>query len=470
MSLPSTIQDRDFNNFEDRGDGTTNRFVTDTDGNETLEAIEAQTGIVASSSNSTTAALGSGASFIGPAEDIRQYAEATVNLYGAPTIAPGTLFFEYSPDGVNWDVSVPYALAGPQSFVPLPLRTVLPYFRVRYVNGGTALTAFRLTTVYHWQSAKTITRVINQTIDSNEPVENVRAFIGGQSPDGPFTNLPSSGMVSSQSTNAPLGIGVVFTSAIVSTTGFVAASVAVKSNVNSAANGLVFSFYADLAGTRLLKTSVFTYGGAPNGTAFQVPSIAGPYMRVTYTNGAVDQGTFELLTTLSVQAPPSDVLSISETINGNTAAQIIKASLVGQQENGIYANSKLSNSQSQMVAIADRPSEVRSRTRVIIPVNRTLVSGAGTTLYTVTVGKILYISAFTFSQTNDSASLGEWRLRDSTTIKSGFILPPRTGGTPASASSASPTLPEPMNFATNVNVILITGAVEIAGFLIGYEE
>jgi hypothetical protein len=32
MALPSTIQDRDFRNFDDNGDGTTSRFVSITGG------------------------------------------------------------------------------------------------------------------------------------------------------------------------------------------------------------------------------------------------------------------------------------------------------------------------------------------------------------------------------------------------------------------------------------------------------
>lgn len=430
------------------------------------------TGIVVSDANSRTGELAGSGTFVGEWEDIRKYAETTVNVFGTPSVAPGTLFFEYSPDGVNADVSVPYVLSGPQSFVPLPLRTVLPYFRIRYTNGATALTALRITTVYHWESAKHITRVINQVIDENEPVENIRAFIGGKSPDGPFTNVPASGVATLNSSNTPLGSGGVFTGTVISTLGFVAASVAVKSNQNSASMGIVFSFYADLLGTRLLKTAVFTYGSAPNGTAFQVPAISGPYMRVSYTNGAVAQSTFELLTTLSVTAPPSDVLSISETINANTAAQITKSSIVGQQENGVYANSKLSNSGSQMVAIADRPDEVRGRTAVIIPVNRTTVSAAagGSVLYTVTGGKVLYVSAFIFTTLNDDAAIGEWRLRDSTTVKSAFLMAQRTLGNPVAASAPSPTLPQPIRFATNVNAILITGTIFLSGFLIGYEE
>jgi hypothetical protein len=431
---------------------------------------EQKSGIVVSESNSFSGALGAGAIFTGTAEDIRQYSETTVNVYGTPSVAAGTLYFEYSPDGLNWDVSVPYTLDGPQSFVPLPLRTVLPFFRVRYENGLTPLLSFRLTVVYHWSSAKQITRVINQVIDENEPVENVRAFIGGKSPDGPFTNLPSSGGASAQSTNTPLGIaGTFLGSEIQSTTGYLASAISIISNVNGATDGLKFNWYADLAGLRPLGVTSFTYGSAPLATAVQVP-IKGPYFRISYLNGAIAQATFELVTTLLVTAPPPDVLPISSTITGNNAASIVKASIVGLQENGIYSNSKLSNSSSQMVAIADRPSEVRNRTRVIIPVNRTTVALAGTVLYTVTATKTLYISNFFFTQLNDSAAIGEWRLRDSVTVKSGFILSSRAGGTPAAASSAAPTLPEPLNFTTNVNAVLITGTIEIAGFLLGYEE
>lgn len=428
------------------------------------------TGIVVSELNTFSQTVSAGQTITGTGEDIRFFAEATINLYGTPAVASGTLYFEYSPDNVNWDVSVPYVLSGPQSFVPLPLRTVLPYFRVKYVNGATPLSAFRLTTVYHWSNSKQVTRVLNQLIDENEPVENVRAFIGGKSPDGPYTNLPSGGKVSNASTNAPLGINGVYNSSIVSTLGFVASSIAVKSDQNSIASGLVISFYADSAGTRLLKTSVFTYGSAPNGTAFQVPAIAGPYMKVTYTNGAVAQSAFELLTTLSVSAPPSDVLSVSETINGNTAAQIVKASIVGQREDGVYANSKLSNSNSQMVAIADRPSEVRNRTRVENRIFRTSLTGADTVIYTVTSGKTLYITAFVSSFINNANAIGEWRIRDNETDRIGFVSGEKAVGASAPNTASSPTLPEPIAFTHSVRAYEISGDMQVAFWFIGYEE
>lgn len=130
--------------------------------------------------NSTILPLAAGASFTGIWEDIRGFAELDINLAGAPSVAPGTMFFEFSPDnGTHVDVSVPLSVTGPGA-VPLPLRTVLPYFRMRYVNGAIAQTELRLTIVYHYQTAARLTRFIDQTVGALEPVEMVGAIIVGQ--------------------------------------------------------------------------------------------------------------------------------------------------------------------------------------------------------------------------------------------------------------------------------------------------
>jgi hypothetical protein len=88
----------------------------------------------------------------------------------------------------------------------------------------------------------------------------------------------------------------------------------------------------------------------------------------------------------------------------------------------------------------------------------------------VTAGKILYIESFLLSQLNDSVSVGEWHLRDDTTVRIGFITAPRSGSVPGEAALLLPQLPEPMPFNTNVNLIEISGSIEVSGFMIGYEE
>jgi hypothetical protein len=56
---------------------------------------------------------------------------------------PGTLYVEQSPDGTNWDISTSYSVSAGAG-LSFSIEKVLPYARVRYVNGATAQTVFRL--------------------------------------------------------------------------------------------------------------------------------------------------------------------------------------------------------------------------------------------------------------------------------------------------------------------------------------
>jgi hypothetical protein len=147
-----------------------------------------------SKNNTTTIQLAANASFIGYHDTLSTWQEIDINIAGAPDVAPATLYFEFSPDGTNWDVSVPLALAGPDS-VPIVLRSILPHFRVRYINGGIALTEFRLTTIFHRTSAIRLTRFLSQDIDINEPVEIVR-IAKSTLPDGAATEATLAAMAS----------------------------------------------------------------------------------------------------------------------------------------------------------------------------------------------------------------------------------------------------------------------------------
>ena len=56
---------------------------------------------------------------------------------------PGTLYVEQSPDGTNWDIVDSYSVSAGAG-LSFRDEKVLPYARVRYVNGATAQTVFRL--------------------------------------------------------------------------------------------------------------------------------------------------------------------------------------------------------------------------------------------------------------------------------------------------------------------------------------
>jgi hypothetical protein len=56
---------------------------------------------------------------------------------------PGTLYVEQSPDGTNWDLVDSYSVSAGTG-LKFSIEKVLPYARVRFVNGATAQTVFRL--------------------------------------------------------------------------------------------------------------------------------------------------------------------------------------------------------------------------------------------------------------------------------------------------------------------------------------
>jgi hypothetical protein len=150
------------------------------------------TGIIVSRGNSTNIPLATNTTFTGSTDDVTSYEEIDVNIAGSPSNAPGSLYFQFSPDGINWDVNIWVSgseLSGLINVVPQCLRVVLPYFRVIYTNGNIAQTEFRLTVVYHRTSGTRLTRYLNQPVDFSEPVENVQAFMAGRNVDGGFSHI-----------------------------------------------------------------------------------------------------------------------------------------------------------------------------------------------------------------------------------------------------------------------------------------
>ena len=99
--------------------------------------------IVVDPNNTTTAVLVAGATYTGTATNILIYNQINLNLFARPGIAAGdvssakaSLYFEFSPDGINWDTSVPLLIRDPSLVIPIPLINVGKFFRVRYLNDG----------------------------------------------------------------------------------------------------------------------------------------------------------------------------------------------------------------------------------------------------------------------------------------------------------------------------------------------
>lgn len=88
----------------------------------------------------TTTPLGGGATWISRS----LYTNTDDSLTGSVFAdQAGTLYIEQSADGTNWDVSTSYAIVAStgRGFQEVIL---LPIIRVRYTNGATPQTTFRL--------------------------------------------------------------------------------------------------------------------------------------------------------------------------------------------------------------------------------------------------------------------------------------------------------------------------------------
>lgn len=100
-------------------------------------------GNTVNAANSSTTPLAGGATFTGTGTDILAYAGTEIAAYSN---VAGTLYLEYSTDNTNWDISLPYTLTAGVA-LHIPAGSDARYFRVRYVNGGSAQGVFRLQTL-----------------------------------------------------------------------------------------------------------------------------------------------------------------------------------------------------------------------------------------------------------------------------------------------------------------------------------
>lgn len=103
------------------------------------------------------------------------------------TDAAGTLYVDFSPDGVNWDSTYTNTIVGGTDEVH---RMVVerPWFRVRLVNGGSAQSYLRLTTMGDDFNIRTVG--LESELTGDEDAMTVRAIQYGKSDGGVYLPVP----------------------------------------------------------------------------------------------------------------------------------------------------------------------------------------------------------------------------------------------------------------------------------------
>jgi hypothetical protein len=137
---------------------------------------------------STTTPLLGGATFTGAIVDILNYSIITVSVFSNVASATNGLKIEQSMDGVNWDWDDVYTIPA-NTGKTFSVQPSAQYFRVRYVNGASAQSSFRLTVVLKKNNSLPTSHRIQDSIIEDDDAQLVKAVLTGKSPSGSFTNF-----------------------------------------------------------------------------------------------------------------------------------------------------------------------------------------------------------------------------------------------------------------------------------------
>ena len=105
-----------------------------------------------------------------------------------------------------------------------------------------------------------------------------------------FSNSPAGGVSQANSSTSNLGAGATFDGAFVDTSGYAATSIFVKSDQDSATNGLKIVHSSDgVTDERVISFSYITADN-PQGLIYMIPAST-KYFRLQYINGATPTGS-----------------------------------------------------------------------------------------------------------------------------------------------------------------------------------
>lgn len=158
-----------------------------------------------STGNSSTTPLGSSETFTGTGE-LNAYPDVFVMCF---TDQSGTLFFDFSSDGTNWDSTFPTAGFAVTASIPEVHKAVkgYRYFRVRLVNGSIAQSILRLHVTYGDYGS--LNAPLNQGIGDDSDAATVKAVLSGEDSSGTYRNVQvnSAGSLSVTDFNQEVGRG-----------------------------------------------------------------------------------------------------------------------------------------------------------------------------------------------------------------------------------------------------------------------
>jgi hypothetical protein len=200
---------------------------------------------IVSYNNSSTTLLAANATFTGTFENVLPYQE--ISCFCTSDVG-GTLFLDFSIDGVNTLTSFSFVSTG-STFFRTPSSQA--YARIRYTNGGTIQTLFSLTTLYRPIAGALAQLPFSSPIVDVSLASNERAVLFGKNAGGTYVQIPSdvdTGLRVTGSLGTALNKTNVLKTGTLTTTAVTVDQVVLTYTVT--AGKTLFLQYLDLSGTQ----------------------------------------------------------------------------------------------------------------------------------------------------------------------------------------------------------------------------
>lgn len=130
---------------------------------------------IVSTANSSTATLGSGATFTGTSEDVKDFAIIVISVFADQVSGTDGLSVQQSSNGTNWDITDTYTIPA-STGKTFSFQPAARFLRVVYTNGATIQGAFRLQTIYHPLPTKNSSQRASDGYTNETDLEQVWGF------------------------------------------------------------------------------------------------------------------------------------------------------------------------------------------------------------------------------------------------------------------------------------------------------
>lgn len=144
---------------------------------------------VVAATNSTASTLTAGSTFTGAWIDVLQYQMVSLTVRASHASAAQGVKIEWSTNGTDVDADDLFSHAGTHGD-QWSFGITTQYMRVRYTNGGTNQTSFRLQTILHRNAHKPSSHRIGDDVEADDDAELMKTVLTGQKiSDGSYKNV-----------------------------------------------------------------------------------------------------------------------------------------------------------------------------------------------------------------------------------------------------------------------------------------